>query len=420
MGESAGALCGNGVLEPGEVCDDGNLEVGDGCSPACEISACGMVWSASVDIDSAVEGASDLTVDAAGELYLAGLRVEADRDIWLLRSDEHGPVWSVSVDGGQGNDGAEALAFGPSGELLVAGWQARAGEAIWYAAYDAADGGELWSQIVDAEGPNLGSDDRATALATTPTGDAVVVGNLRVGENDDDVWVRRFDAADGEAIWDATWSGVGDGTWSIDRAGAVGIANDGTVWVGGRRHDDYDSHEAVLLHFDAEGVLLDEIQPRPSGDHIHDPVALAVDSNGSLYFAIESQGAVFHSWLYRLDASGAELWVKTEADWATHGSRWRTRGVELSAAGGIAVAGSFDNEDEFEALEWGEAWVARLDAAGNFVCRGTHMVDDGAIIPPSLLTTAVGVGAGGAIGLGARLEAGQGSQAWLWLAYFRG
>jgi cysteine-rich repeat protein len=34
---SAHALCGNGILEPGETCDDGNLIPGDGCSPLCQL-----------------------------------------------------------------------------------------------------------------------------------------------------------------------------------------------------------------------------------------------------------------------------------------------------------------------------------------------------------------------------------------------
>jgi len=35
------AVCGNGVLEPGEECDDGNLVNRDGCSSACKLPACG-------------------------------------------------------------------------------------------------------------------------------------------------------------------------------------------------------------------------------------------------------------------------------------------------------------------------------------------------------------------------------------------
>ena len=34
-------ICGNGILESGEVCDDGNVVNGDGCSNSCKIEFCG-------------------------------------------------------------------------------------------------------------------------------------------------------------------------------------------------------------------------------------------------------------------------------------------------------------------------------------------------------------------------------------------
>src|SRR4051812_46451607 len=33
------ALCGNGVLDPGEMCDDNNKTPGDGCSAICQVPA---------------------------------------------------------------------------------------------------------------------------------------------------------------------------------------------------------------------------------------------------------------------------------------------------------------------------------------------------------------------------------------------
>jgi cysteine-rich repeat protein len=38
---SATAVCGNGVVEPGEQCDDGNTQACDGCSPSCQKEFCG-------------------------------------------------------------------------------------------------------------------------------------------------------------------------------------------------------------------------------------------------------------------------------------------------------------------------------------------------------------------------------------------
>ncbi len=41
MGAFELKLCGNNVLDPGEVCDDGNQTSGDGCDANCTITACG-------------------------------------------------------------------------------------------------------------------------------------------------------------------------------------------------------------------------------------------------------------------------------------------------------------------------------------------------------------------------------------------
>ena len=32
-------VCGNAILNVGELCDDGNTDAGDGCSPVCDVEA---------------------------------------------------------------------------------------------------------------------------------------------------------------------------------------------------------------------------------------------------------------------------------------------------------------------------------------------------------------------------------------------
>ncbi|MBI5503173.1 MAG: DUF3494 domain-containing protein, partial [Deltaproteobacteria bacterium] len=40
------SVCGNGLIESGEVCDDGNTAAGDGCDDSCEVEPC---WACSAD-----------------------------------------------------------------------------------------------------------------------------------------------------------------------------------------------------------------------------------------------------------------------------------------------------------------------------------------------------------------------------------
>jgi cysteine-rich repeat protein len=61
--DAQGAVCGNGIVEPGEVCDDGNTAPDDGCSPQCDVKR--VVGSLGV------EGTNyDVGRDVAGNVYL--------------------------------------------------------------------------------------------------------------------------------------------------------------------------------------------------------------------------------------------------------------------------------------------------------------------------------------------------------------
>src|SRR5690606_24069913 len=112
----------------------------------------------------------------------------------------------------------------------------------------------VWQQVVTGPMEVMDGDDIGSGIAVTPDGDLVVVGRVRVGDGDDDVWVRKADPSDGSEIWTMTWTGVGDGMFSTDRVGAVSVAPDGSVWVGAREHIAFDTQDATLLHFDADGM----------------------------------------------------------------------------------------------------------------------------------------------------------------------
>jgi hypothetical protein len=63
-GDTEGAVCGNGVVEPGEGCDDGNVEDGDGCSGVCgwegPIPCGGQVYACGDEVDNDMDGKTDL------------------------------------------------------------------------------------------------------------------------------------------------------------------------------------------------------------------------------------------------------------------------------------------------------------------------------------------------------------------------
>jgi cysteine-rich repeat protein len=418
-GDPAGT-CGDGTLDPGEACDDGNTEDGDGCSPTCQISACGLEWTWTEDVPSSVGGGLDVAVGSDGSVYVAGIAINADNDAWVAKWNPDGSqAWSESFDSGNGNDAANSIAVAADGTVYVVGSRKDDGDDQWVIALDDS-GTELWS--VTFAGDVAGADDVGTGVALAPDGDLVVVGRIRVGDGDDDVRVMKLDSGDGSELWSTTWSGTGDGNFSTDRSGAVAVADDGSVWVAAREHVDFDSQDATLLHFAADGSFIAAFQPQAGGDQRHDPIDVAVDGD-AVYFAFEKSAFPYRGWLYKLDTAGTEAWVKTEADWPVLeggdpiGRSWAIRGIGIDASGDLGLAGVFTNEEAGQGISWGEAWVAKLDGAGATVCHGRHQVVDGNVIPPSLSLAGGGFSSGGFAVTGIE-TAGQGNATKHWTGYF--
>jgi cysteine-rich repeat protein len=385
-----GGVCGDGVLDEGEQCDDGNTDEGDGCSATCELSSCGFEWSTMETITDGTPGGFSITVDAAGVTHAVG-DDSADM-IWVASWDVGGGLaWQTTLGEGYGADVVVA-----GGDLYLIGVDASgADDNMYFARLDASNGDVVWEQTIDS----MLGDDVGTGIALTPEGDVVVVGRTRVGDGDDDVWVSKRSADDGSEIWAATWGGMGDGMFSTDRSSAVTVTSDGAIWVGAREHVDFDTQEATLVKFDADGMELDSWQPQ-AGDtaHQHESYLLASDGT-NVYWLIAKYSFPYRHWLYKLDGSGTEQWSKVESDWLLdtleNAEDWQIDGLDIGPNGNLIVGGEMANGDPAEGLDWGEAWVAQLDGSGNVVCRNHLMVDDGDIIPPSLDIFAAGGSAAG-------------------------
>ena len=74
------AVCGNGVMEPGEECDDGNLLAGDGCSESCEVECQAPQEYQSVALVDLVDTPQDFSGDKVAVTGLGGFQVGACTD----------------------------------------------------------------------------------------------------------------------------------------------------------------------------------------------------------------------------------------------------------------------------------------------------------------------------------------------------
>ncbi|MFY0535170.1 hypothetical protein [Nannocystis pusilla] len=95
----------------------------------------------------------------------------------------------------------------------------------WLRKYEAG-GQVLWTDTFAGE---FGRSDDATAIAAVAGEGFVAAGGTAVGEDDVDLWIRRYDA-DGEVVWTDVVAGMNGG---VDGATDVAFTPDGGVVVTG-------------------------------------------------------------------------------------------------------------------------------------------------------------------------------------------
>lgn len=411
-------LCGNGEIDPGETCDDANTEDGDECPADCRMPSCSSTWTWREPIEMGNPGANAAAVDGEANVYVAGAMEGTDNDIWVSKwASDGSQAWAQTYDSGNGIDVGRGITIDDAGDLYIAGRVTGDGDAMYFARLSGADGSVMWEQTIDSMFAD--EDDIGIDAALTPDGDVVVAGRMRVGDGDDDVWVSRRSGADGSEVWATTWSGAGDGMFSTERVGALDVGPDGTIWVAAREFVDFETQEAIILRFDADGNLSGSDTPLADGmPHEHNALDVAAHEGGA-YVAFSHGSAPYRAWIYSYDNDNNEQWVINQDDWLDKsGEEYRLRFVDVSDAGTVQIGGNFSVEGGPGDHEWTEAWVAQLDADSNFVCRGAYMEDDGTPFAPSLTIFAGAGGPDGGIAMSGRIDEGGGTDSLLWTGYF--
>jgi cysteine-rich repeat protein len=424
------AECGNGYLEPGEQCDDANLTDGDGCDSLCQIP-CGMLWEATspspaVDVIPVVV---DMAVGPNGEIVIAGLTdaqtSEADDDVWLGAWSSAGePLWSGSYDlQDMLDDAPAAIAVAPDGAVyLSATLQATEGTDIWVGRFDET-GTQVWAATFDS--PILGSNDVASGMAITPGGNPLVAGKMRIGDGDTDLWIAELSPDDGAELWSTTWSGaVAENGFSLDVGGPVAVGSDGTIWATAIEYVAFDTFDVHVLSFDPAGMLLGDWVPQatPGLAHDHVPDEITVGADGSVYFSISRVGPGATFWLHRLDpsdggATGEIAWVREMPSFVDEGEDWLLNGVATATDGSVFVGGYLLREEKEDS--WYEAWLHRLDPAGEPLCTNRHAGTGTTILTPNLIVTAIGATPTGELVAAGRLGDVESANSF-WVGAFRG
>lgn len=211
-----------------------------------------------------------------------------------------------------------------------------------------SDGKTVWQRTLGSAGTAQGA-----AISIASNGDIVVAGTVSGdfdgAQTDGDMMVARFTAT-GDEKFATVVRAVG-----ADVANAVAVANDGSIYVGGRAAAG--TGDAYLARLDATGKL---VERRTIDSGSSDAVrALRVDGDGTLVaLTVEGGNAVVR----RIAAGG----LATDLGTINLGAA-DARGLAIGPDGTIAVAGATQAPlagDQVNATSGGrDGFVTRIDAA---------------------------------------------------------
>ena len=319
----------------------GSVDEGDGGSPFAVVKLGpdgALRWSARYDGSRGGVGgqANAVVVDAAGNVYAAGyvgdgVIFNTNHDYLVVKFGADGTQrWAHRYDGpGANSDFAEQLVVDAAGNVYVTGFSYGADfDFDWATLKLAADGTLRWERRLDAPGR---SDDRAADMALLPDGSVVVSGVTQPGGEqfpDDDAETVAYDPQ-GAIVWQARWS---DTAASHELVFDLDVDASGRVAITGTTQENtspYVPPFPLTLRYDAGGALLQTI--RSDGG-----ASVDVDAAGNVFVA--GTFVTSPSTVAKFSASGARVWSAPLSASAGDALSWPF--VAADAAGAVTVGGT--------------------------------------------------------------------------------
>ncbi|MBD3160750.1 MAG: T9SS type A sorting domain-containing protein [Candidatus Eisenbacteria bacterium] len=356
------------------------------------------VWVARYDGPASSDDfATDVVADGEGAVYVTGASAGADSaDIATVKYDADGTeVWVARYNGPDDSwDEGTRIGLGESGSVYVTGASFDAGgeSIIATVKYD-ADGMETWA---DRYRFGDGFTQEPRDLAAPAWGGVVIVGAVgAVADTSGDTYdyLVLCYASDGTLDWSATYDGPGGG---MDAAEAVGVDEDGTIFVTGLSEGDGTGLDYATLAYSSDGTLLWEARRDGSAGSDDVAVGVAVDATGSVVVTgmTTETASQLDFTTVKYDVDGVEQWAQLydglgNGEDAPHfvatggdgevfvtGRSWA--GEDESTTGFATVKyasdGTLDWVERYDVADsvWAEPVALGLDPLGNLTVTGTR------------------------------------------------
>ncbi len=317
----------------------------------------------------AYDRAGAITVDAAGNSYLAGAVDEGGggSSFAVVKLGPDGAVrWSARYNGSRGGVGgqANAVAVDGAGNVYAAGYVGDG--VIFNTNYDylvvkfGVDGTQRWAQRYDGPGANS---DFAEQVVVDAAGNVYATG-FSYGADFDYDWATLKFAADGTLLWERRLDAPGH---SDDRAADMALLPDGNLVVSGVTQpggEQYPDNDSETVAYDPQGTIV--WQARWSDTAISHEFVFDLDVDASGRIAITGTTQENTSpyvppfpLTLRYEAGGGLLQtIRSDG-----GSS-----VDVDAAGNVFVAGTFVTSPSTVAKftsSGARVWSAPLTLAGS-------------------------------------------------------
>ncbi|MBM3157078.1 MAG: hypothetical protein FJ004_07305 [Chloroflexi bacterium] len=308
----------------------------------------------------------DIALDASGNAFVTGWStgVDTKSDFTTIKYDNKGKrIREARYNGpANGYDHAYALGLDSSGNVYVTGWCQGVATNEDYATikYD-NNLNQLW--VARYSGPASGQD-RASAIAVDGGGYVYVTGWSTNSGSGLDFTTVKYDS-NGNQLWVARYDGLAGGE---DKASAIALDSSGYIYVTGSSTGNGTGLDYATVKYDSKGVQIWATRYNGTANDADEAVALALDSDGSVYVTGSSMGIdTYQDYAtVKYDGSGNQLWVARYN--GPESSEDTPSKIAVNGSGNIYVTGwSTGNNQRYDYAtikydsSGNEIWLVRFD-----------------------------------------------------------
>jgi hypothetical protein len=332
------------------------------------LTASGTTWSRTYSgngngILRSIAPMSDGGYIAAGEIDFSG---SGNFDAWVVRLDSSGNVlWQKAYDLGE-NESARAIATTPDGGIVLAGYMRPStastnNQHAWVLRLDQA-GNIVW-QFSDSG--NVQSS--LESIVRTDQDSYVVAGAVQSPSGGDwNAWVVKFYSS-GQMQWQQNYGGSGN-----DFADYIAATRDGGFVVAGRSQSFSNTYAGWAFKLNRIGTV--EWSQMSVGDSAREAKMIAqTDDNGFIVIGttVPQGPGKENGWMTKMDASGHVLWQKQYGN----GLHDFAESVVIAPGEAYVFAGYMGIGGEGGTRQTDDAWLEKVDSSGNILWTKLYGLD---------------------------------------------